>query len=73
MLHYLTLTLLWAGGLNWGLVGLFNYNLVEALLGSWPSLVTLVYVLVGVSTVYIVVTHKSYCEICSGKMDTKEN
>ncbi len=40
------------GALNWGLVGLFGVNLVEMLLGSWPSLVTLVYVLVGLSALY---------------------
>ena len=37
------------GAVNWGLVGLFGYNLVGSLLGSWPVLVNLVYVLVGLS------------------------
>ena len=67
MLHTLAYTLLFVGGLNWGLVGLFNYNLVESLLGSWPGLVMFVYVLVGLSTVYIAFTHKKDCKICSGK------
>ena len=35
------------GALNWGFIGLLNFNLVEQLLGSYPSLVTLVYLLVG--------------------------
>ena len=60
-LHYLAYTLLWLGGLNWGLVGLFNYNLVQMLL---PGLANLIYILVGLSTVYILVTHKSYCKNC---------
>jgi len=59
--------LLWVGGLNWGLVGLLKFNLVNALLGSLPALETLVYVLVGVSTVYVVVTHKGDCKVCGGK------
>ena len=59
--------LLVVGGLNWGLVGLFNYNLVEMLLGSMPGVVMVVYVLVGLSAVYIGVTHKSDCKICSKK------
>lgn len=59
--------LLWVGGLNWGLVGLFQFNLVNALLGSVPALETLVYVLVGASTVYVVVTHKSDCKTCGMK------
>lgn len=65
-MHMIAYLLLWIGGLNWGLVGLFNYNLVEGLLGSWPGLVTLVYVLVGLSAVYLAFTHKSYCNHCAG-------
>jgi len=66
-LHMVAFLLLVVGGLNWGLVGLFNYNLVEMLLGSMPSVVMIVYVLVGLSAVYIGVTHKGDCKICGGK------
>lgn len=45
-------SLLLIGGLNWGLVGIFEYNLVEALLGSWPKVVRSVYGLVGVAALY---------------------
>lgn len=41
------------GALNWGLVGLLNMNLVNALLGSVPSLEKVVYVLVGVSGLWM--------------------
>lgn len=44
--------LLIVGGLNWGLVGLANTNLVTMLLGEGSMLTTLVYVLVGASAVY---------------------
>lgn len=37
------------GAVNWGLIGVLNYNLVSGLLGSWPFLVKLVYVLVGLA------------------------
>lgn len=63
-LHITAYTLLWVGGLNWGLVGLLNFNLVEALLGSWPALTKLIYILVGISTVYVVTTHKNDCKVC---------
>lgn len=56
------------GALNWGLVGLFNYNLVTSLLGAWPSVVTLVYVLVGASAVLLLVTHASDCKTCAKMM-----
>lgn len=37
------------GAVNWGLVGLVDYNLVEGIFGGFPGLVRLVYVLVGVA------------------------
>lgn len=61
MMHQLSYVLLWAGGLNWGLVGLFNYNLVESML---PGIATLVYSLVGLAALYTLFTHKSYCKVC---------
>jgi uncharacterized membrane protein YuzA (DUF378 family) len=66
-LHMLTYLLLFVGGLNWGLVGLFNFNLVNSLLGTWPSVEKIVYVLVGVATVYIIATHRTDCKVCAGK------
>ena len=44
--------LLIIGGLNWGLVGLLNMNVVETVLGSIPVAVTVVYGLVGLAAVY---------------------
>lgn len=66
-LHMAAFLLMAIGAINWGLVGLFGFNLVNAILGSWPMVETLVYILVGVSGVYILVTHKADCKICSGK------
>lgn len=37
------------GGLNWGLVGAFQYNLVDSLLGTGSTLSRIVYVLVGLA------------------------
>lgn len=48
-----TKLLVLVGGLNWGLVGAFNFNLVEKLLGFSPLLVDVVYVLVGLSAVWM--------------------
>lgn len=42
-----------AGGLNWGLVGLFHFDLVAKSLGSVWILARLVYVAVGASAVYM--------------------
>ena len=43
------------GGLNWGLVGLFNFDLVAWLFGETSVLSRIVYILVGLSAVYAAV------------------
>lgn len=70
-MHMVAWILLIVGGLNWGLVGLGgfmggNWNLVNLILGSWPMLEWLVYVLVGASAVYEIMTHKANCKACGG-------
>jgi len=47
------------GGLNWGLVGLFNFDLVAAIFGSMTVISRIVYTLVGLSAVYLVVIFNS--------------
>ena len=44
--------LLIIGGLNWGLVGVADWNLVDSLFGAWPALVSIIYILVGLSALY---------------------
>jgi len=44
--------LLVVGGLNWGLVGIANFDLVATLFGEGSILVKAVYTLVGLSAVY---------------------
>ena len=66
-LHMVTFILVVVGALNWGLVGLLNFNLVNALLGAWPTVEKLVYLLVGVSAVYHLATHMKYCKYCGDK------
>jgi uncharacterized protein len=59
------------GGINWGLVGLGallggkNLNVVNLLVGSWPTVESVVYLLVGVSAVAVLYTHLSKkCPCC---------
>lgn len=54
-LNVITLILLIVGGLNWGLVGAFDFDLVAALFGDMSPLSRIVYVLVGVAAVYQIV------------------
>lgn len=49
MLLKTTLVLCIIGGINWGLVGIFDFNLVEYLFGAGSLLTRLVYILVFIS------------------------
>ena len=51
-LNILTLILLIVGGLNWGLVGAFNFDLVATIFGAGSLLARLVYVVVGLSALW---------------------
>ena len=51
--------LLVIGGLNWGLVGVFKFDLVAAIFGEMSVLSRIVYTLVGLSAVYNIVAMKS--------------
>jgi uncharacterized protein len=51
--YLVALLLVVVGGLNWGLVGLLNFNLVTALTGFMPLLEQVVYILVGLAAIYV--------------------
>ena len=51
-INILTLILVIVGGLNWGLVGLFDFDLVAAIFGGGSALSRIVYVLVGLSAIW---------------------
>jgi len=51
-LNLLTLALVIIGGVNWGLVGALDFNLVAALFGDQTLLSRMVYVLVGLSAIW---------------------
>lgn len=52
-LHKIAGALVIVGALNWGLIGLLKFNLVLTLLGSWPMVERIVYVLVGLSAIAV--------------------
>lgn len=64
ILHYVTLLLLIVGWINWGLVGIFELDLVAYLLGEMTLLSKTVYVLVWLSAIYEIFAHRQNCKIC---------
>jgi len=65
-LHKIAFILVIIGSLNWLLVA-FNYNLVDGIFGMGSSISMLIYVLVGLSALFLVFTHKGSCKECMGK------
>ena len=50
---WVALILVIVGGLNWLLVGAFDFDLVAALFGEMSTLSSIVYVLVGMAAIYL--------------------
>ena len=52
-LGWIAMILVIVGGLNWGLVGAFKFDLVATIFGTMTTLSRIVYVLVGLSALYM--------------------
>ena len=59
----ITFLLLVVGGLNWLLIGVADFNLVTTIFGE-GNITKLIYILVGLSAVVELLTHKSRCSMC---------
>lgn len=53
--NWIAFVLVIVGGLNWGLIGVADIDLVTWLFGDALTLVNLVYILVGLSAIYLAV------------------
>ncbi len=58
ILNIIALTLLIIGGLNWGMVGLFQLDLVATLFGTATLLSNIIYILVGIAALYSIYLFK---------------
>lgn len=54
-LGWIAFILVIVGGLNWALVGLFEFDLVAAIFGELSTVTRIVYVLVGLGALYLLV------------------
>lgn len=53
-LDWIAVVLVIIGALNWGLVGAFQWNLVSAIFGDMGTISRIIYVLVGLSGIYMI-------------------
>lgn len=63
--HIFAFLLVVVGALNWGLIAFFNFNVVSVIFGAGTMLERVVYALIGLSALYVALTHKKDCKICS--------
>ncbi len=56
VLNTIALILVIVGGLNWGLVGILDFDLVATLFGTMSTVSRVIYSLVGVSALWMVLT-----------------
>ena len=66
-LHLLTFLLLVVGGLNWLLVGVWGWDISQWFGGMGSTVARVIYVLVGLSAVVELVSHKKSCRACKGE------
>jgi uncharacterized protein len=54
VIDWIALVLVIVGGLNWGLVGLFDWNLVAEIFGEGAFLTNTIYVIVGIAALWMI-------------------
>jgi len=59
MVDWLALILVLVGALNWGLVGILEFDLVATLFGEMSYLTRIIYSLVGLAALYVTVISMS--------------
>lgn len=58
IINWIALTLVIIGALNWLLVGLIDFNLVDTLFGAGSILAKIIYILVGIAGIWSLTFYK---------------
>lgn len=64
ILHIIAFILLIIGGLNWGALGLTGWEIGQLFGGQDALISQIIYILVGLSAIYLAITHKKACKDC---------
>nr|MBP3681232.1 DUF378 domain-containing protein [Clostridia bacterium] len=62
IINVIALLLVIIGGINWGLVGLFDFNLVDFLFGLGSIFSKIIYILVGIASLWCIGLFKKVCD-----------
>jgi len=61
IINSIALTLVIVGAINWLLVGLFEFNLVDAIFGSLSGITRIIYTLVGIAGIWCIALYSKIC------------
>lgn len=61
-LDCILLTIIIIGAINWGLIGLFRFDLIAFLFGTMSWVTRVIYVLVGISGIYMLSLYAKMCK-----------
>ena len=61
-INIIALTLVIIGAINWLLVGLFEFNLVDAIFGSLSILARIIYIIVGVAGLWCIALYSKIAD-----------
>jgi uncharacterized membrane protein YuzA (DUF378 family) len=64
IIHVIAFILLVIGGLNWLLVGIWGWDVGNWFGGQAAIVSRVIYILVGLSAIWLAVTHIAYCRYC---------
>lgn len=65
-IHIIAFILLIIGGLNWLLVGIWGWDIGQWFGGMDAIVSKIIYILVGLSALFELFSHKSFCKACKG-------
>jgi hypothetical protein len=72
-LDVIALILVVIGALNWASFGMFHVDLIAHVFGSFTTLSQIIYVLVGLSGIYLILRAVQCCKKCESSCTKQEN
>lgn len=55
-IDWIAIVLVILGGINWGIVGLFDFDIIAAIFGQFSGVTRVLYVIIGVGSLYMIAT-----------------
>jgi len=72
-LHMVAFILVIVGGINWLLLAVAGWEIGQIFGGMDALISQIIYILIGLSAIYLVVTHKKGCKECASSGDDSES